>query len=148
MTTLASNKKAFHSYTIEDQVEAGIVLSGHEVKSIRSGQVSLAGSFVSIRNGEAFLKNAYIGKYKHGTNLEGYDENRERKLLLHKSEILKLTQRSKEKGSALIPLEIYSKKKRLKLKIGLGRGKKQFDKRESIKKKELKRKIERTIRTR
>jgi SsrA-binding protein len=148
MPTYANNRKAFHSYSIEDSFEAGLVLSGHEVKSIRFGQVSLDGAYVTIRNFEAFLRNAYIGKYKQASNLDSYDESRERKLLLHKSEILKLMEATKKKGISLIPLEIYTNKNRLKLKVGLGRGKKQFDKRESIKRKETKRKIERIIRQR
>lgn len=147
MPTLASNKKAWHNYSIEGMLEAGIVLAGHEVKSIREGQVSLAGAYVTIRGGEAFLRNAYIGKYKRATNLDGYDENGERKLLLHRQEINRLIGKTKEKGLTLIPLEVYTSKKRIKLKIALAKGKKQYDKRESIKKKELKRKIERTIRT-
>ena len=85
MPTLASNKKAFHNYSIEDTFEAGIVLSGHEVKSIRNGQASLAGAFVSILHGEAYLRNAYIGKYKQASGLESYNESRDRKLLMHKS---------------------------------------------------------------
>jgi len=148
MPTLASNRKAFHTYSIEDQIEAGLVLSGHEVKSIRGGQASLDGAYVTIRNGEAWLRNAYIGKYKQAANLESYDESRERKLLLNKKEIIRLQDKSKEKGLALVPLELYTSKFRIKLKIGLGRGKKQYDKRESIKKKELKRSLDRTIRTR
>jgi SsrA-binding protein len=148
MTTLAQNRKAFHDYSIEDQIEAGLVLSGHEVKSIKGGQASLTGAYVTVRAGEAFLRNAYVGKYKQASNLDGYDENRERKLLLHKKEILKLQSRTKEKGLTLVPLELYTSHRRIKLKIGLGRGKKQFDKRESIKKKELKRSLDRTIRTR
>jgi SsrA-binding protein len=148
MPSLASNRKAFHNYSIEDTIEAGLVLAGHEVKSIRNGQASLAGAFVTIRNGEAWLRNAYIGKYKQASSLEGYDENRERKLLLHKTEINRLTGKTREKGLTLIPLEIYTKKGFIKLKIGLARGKKQYDKRETIKKKEVKRKIERTIRIR
>ncbi|MBI2607301.1 MAG: SsrA-binding protein SmpB [Candidatus Doudnabacteria bacterium] len=148
MPTHASNKEAFYSYSIDDSLEAGLSLLGHEVKSIKSGQVSLKGAYVTIRNGEAFLRNAHIGKYKHATNLEGYNETRERKLLLHKQEIHKLQNQTHEKGTALIPLELYTKKRNIKLKIGIGRGKKQFDKREALKKKEIKRKLERTIRTR
>lgn len=148
MSILAQNKKAYHNYSIEDTTEAGIVLAGHEVKSVRLGQVSLQGAFVTIRGGEAFLRNAYIGKYKQASNLEGYDESRERKLLLHKQEINRLTGKTKERGLTLIPLELYTARKRIKLKIGLARGKKQYDKREAIKKKELKLKIERVIRAR
>lgn len=125
-----------------------MVLAGHEVKSVKAGQASLAGAYVTIRAGEGFLRNAYIGKYKQASNLEGHDESRERKLLLHKKEIERLVIKTKEKGLTLIPLELYGKKGLIKLKVGLAKGKKQFDKRESIKKKELKRNLERTIRSR
>jgi len=148
MTTLAQNRKAFHNYSIEDQIEAGLSLLGHEVKSIRNGQASLDGAYVTIRNGEAYLRNAYIGKYKHGSNLEAYDESRERKLLFNKKEILHLQQKSKEKGLTLVPLQLYTAKHKIKLKVGLGRGKKQYDKRETIKRKETKRKLERALRSR
>ena len=148
MATYAHNRKALHDYSIEGTIEAGLVLLGHEVKSIRAGQVSLAGAYVSIRNGEAWLKQAYIGKYKHASGLEAHDENRDRKLLLNKSEINRLTGTLNEKGTSLVPLEIYTSKNRLKLKIGIGKGKKQYDKRESIKKKETKRSIARAVRSR
>ncbi|OGF03642.1 MAG: SsrA-binding protein [Candidatus Doudnabacteria bacterium RIFCSPLOWO2_12_FULL_49_8] len=148
MPSLANNRKAFHDYSIESTLEAGLVLAGHEVKSIRNGQVSLSGAYVTIRLGEAWLRNAYIGKYKQASGLEGIDESRERKLLLNKHEIIKLQDLLKSKGLTLVPLEIYTSKGRLKLKIGVGRGKKQFDKRESIKKKELKRGLDRKMRTR
>ena len=124
------------------------MLAGHEVKSIKNGQASLAGAFVSILGGEAFLRNAYIGRYKQAANLEHYNESRDRKLLLHKNEILRLTNRLNEKGTTLVPLEIYTKKNRIKIKVGLAKGKKQYDKRESIKSKEIKRNIERTLRSR
>jgi len=146
MPTLASNRKAFHSFSIDQTFEAGLVLLGHEVKSIRDSQVSLNGAYVSIRHGEAFLKNAYIGKYKQAGSLDSHDENRERKLLLNKQEILRLSQALNEKGTTLVPLEIYTHKRLIKLKFALASGKKQFDKRQSIKNKETKRKIERTIR--
>src|SRR3989344_4107889 len=128
MPTYANNRKSSHTYSIEDTLEAGIVLSGHEVKSIRGGQASLDGAYVTIRGGEAYLRNAYIGKYKQAANLEGYDESRERKLLLHKSEIIKLLDQTKGKGLTLIPLELYTSKRRIKLKVGVARGKKQYDK--------------------
>lgn len=147
MPSLAQNKKAFHNYSIEDAFEAGIVLTGQEVKSIKNGQASLAGAFVSILGGEAFLRNAYVGKYKQAANLDSYNESRDRKLLLHKNEILRLVSRLNEKGTTLIPLEIYTKKNRIKVRVAVARGKKQYDKRESIKKKEIKRKIEHSLRT-
>jgi SsrA-binding protein len=148
MPTYANNRKAFHTYSIQDTFEAGLSLAGHEVKSVRGGQVSLEGAYVSIRAGQAYLKNAYIGKYKQASNLEGYDENRERKLLLHKAEILKLVSKLNDKGTTLVPLEIYTSKRRLKLKFALATGKKQYDKRESIKKKETKRRLDRAVRQR
>src|SRR4051812_45917569 len=143
MTTLANNRKAFYNYSIEDHIEAGVVLAGHEVKSIRNGQASLDGAFVTIRNGEAFLRNAYIGKYKQASNLEGIDESRERKLLLNKKEILELQNRTKEKGLTLVPLQLYTTKHKIKLKVGIAKGKKQYDKRDTIKKKETKRNLDR-----
>ncbi len=148
MPTYANNRKAFHNYSVEDTIEAGMVLSGHEVKSIRSGNVSLAGAYVTIRAGEVFLRNAHVGKYSHAGELLGYDEDGERKLLLNKQEIIRLMDRTKEKGLTLIPLEIYTSKRRLKLKIGIAKGKKQYDKRDSIKKREDKRSTDRAIRQR
>lgn len=146
MPTLANNRKAFHDYSIEETIEAGLVLAGHEVKSAKTGQASLNGAYVTIRAGEGFLRNAYIGRYKQATGLESYDESHERKLLMHKNEITRLTSKAKEKGLTLVPLELYTSKGLIKLKIGVAKGKKQFDKRETIKKKELKRTIDRTIR--
>lgn len=147
MPTLASNRKALHSYTILETYEAGLVLSGHEVKSVRAGQASLNGAYVSIRGGEAYLRNAYIGKYKQAGKLDGHDESRERKLLLHKQEIIKLTNLLNQKGTTLVPLEIYTSNGKLKLKFAHATGKKQFDKRESIKKKETKRQLSRAVRS-
>lgn len=146
MSSLAQNRKAFHDYSIESTLEAGLVLAGHEVKSIKGGNTSLAGAYVTIRAGEAYLRNAHIGRYKQASNLEGYDETRERKLLLHKNEIIRLLDQTKGKGLTLVPLELYTSKRRIKLKIGVARGKKQFDKRESIKKKEMRRRIQRETR--
>ena len=148
MPTFASNRKASHNYSIEDEIEAGLVLAGHEVKSIRNGQASLDGAYVTIRNTEAWLRNAYIGKYKHGSNLDNHDESRERKLLLNKKEILQLQQKTKQQGLTLVPLQLYTSKRIIKLKVGLGRGKKKFDKRETIKNKELKRTLDRKLRSR
>ena len=148
MPTLANNRKAFHDYSIEDTLEAGLVLSGHEVKSAKTGQATLTGAYVTIRAGEAFLRNAYIGRYKQAAGLETHDESRERKLLLRKQEIVRLQDQSKEKGLTLVPLELYTKKGLIKLKIGVARGKKQFDKRDTIKRKETKRKLDRALRSR
>ena len=147
MPTYASNRKAFHDYSIEDSVEAGLVLAGHEVKSAKTGQATLTGAYVTIRAGQAYLRNAYIGRYKQAAGLEGIDESRERKLLLHKNEIQRLQNQTKDKGLTLVPLELYTHKGLIKLKIGVAKGKKQFDKRESIKKKESKRSTDRLIRS-
>jgi SsrA-binding protein len=127
-------------------MEAGLVLEGPEVKSIRNGQVSLNGAYVSIQGGQAWLKNAFVAKYKNSPKQELYNESRDRKLLLHKDQIAKLSNRLDEKGTAIVPLEIYTSKRRIKVRIAVAKGKKQFDKRATIKSKETKRKIERTLR--
>ncbi len=123
-------------------------MEGPEVKSARNGQVSLSGAYVTIKGGEAYLKNAFIAKYKNAPQQELYNEYRDRKLLLHKDQISKLAHRLDEKGTAIVPLEIYTSKRRIKVKIAVGKGKKQFDKRATIKEKESKRKIDRTLRQR
>jgi SsrA-binding protein len=146
MPSYTYNRKALFGYSIDDSVEAGISLFGHEVKSVRSGNVNLSGAYVTIRNNEAFLRNAHIGKYKHAGELLGYDENRERKLLLKKQEIFRLQDRAGEKGVSLIPLELYTSKKRIKLKIAIAKGKQQQDKRDSIRKREVKRTLDRAVR--
>jgi SsrA-binding protein len=148
MPSYANNKKAFHTYSIGETFEAGLVLSGAEVKSIRNGQASLTGAYVSVRNGEAYLKNAFVARYKNSPTRDDYNESKDRKLLLHKSQILKLAHSLDEKGTAIVPLEIYTSKRRLKLKIAIAKGKKQYDKRESIKKKESRRSIDRAVRSR
>ncbi len=137
----ASNKKAFFDYHVLDKFEAGIHLLGHEVKAVRQGKVSLFGSHVSIRNGEAFLLNCEIAPYQPKNTSSEYDRSRDRKLLLHKKEIAKLAVKSEEKGITLIPLRIYQKKGLLKLEIGVCRGKKKWDKRETIKKRDAERRI-------
>lgn len=148
MPSYANNKKAFHDYSIGETLEAGLVLSGPEVKSVRNSQVSLNGSYISVRGGEAYLKNAFIAKYKNAANLEIYNENRDRKLLLHKQQIGKLAAELDKKGTVIVPLEIYTSNRRIKLKIAIATGKKQYDKRASIKKKEDKRSADRAIKTR
>lgn len=127
-------------------MEAGLILTGPEVKSVRNGQVSLNGAFVTIHKGEAFIRNMFIAKYKNSSNQEGYNENGERKILLNKAEIDKLSHELHTKGTAIVPLEIYTRKRLIKLKIAVGKGKKQFDKRDAIKKKENKRSVDRAIR--
>ncbi|MBQ4583786.1 MAG: SsrA-binding protein SmpB [Bacilli bacterium] len=132
------NKKAYFDYEILKEIEAGISLIGTEVKSVRKGSVDLKDSFVNIKNNEAFVINMYIAKYEEG-NRFNHDERRTRKLLLHKKEIVKLREQKALEGISLIPLKIYFKNGKVKLLIGIGKGKKLHDKREALKKKALER---------
>ncbi|MBI4050344.1 MAG: SsrA-binding protein SmpB [Candidatus Doudnabacteria bacterium] len=146
MTVLAKNKEAYFNYAILEELEAGIVLSGHEVKSVKRGDVSLKGAHVIIKSSEAFLVNAHIAPYKYAGELPGYDPTRSRKLLLNKKEISGLIGRAKEQGMAVVPLELKTAHGLVKVKLGIGRGKKKYDKRETIKRREDERKIARAIR--
>lgn len=139
---LLSHKQARFDYTVGDTYQAGLVLSGAEVKSLRNQSGSLKGSFVKILGGEAFLLNAQISPYKFARQ-EDYDPKRTRKLLLRRKEITKLQILSEQKGITLVPLSIELIGQKIKLKIGVGRGKKQFEKRSELKKRVLKREIER-----
>jgi SsrA-binding protein len=132
---IASNKKAFHDYFIDDVYEAGLVLTGTEVKSLRLGNVNLKESFCRIKGGEVFINNMNISPYEQGSR-ENPDPTRVRKLLLHRSEIDKLIRKVDEKGLTLIATKIYFKDSRVKIEIGLGKGKKLHDKRETLKQKE------------
>ncbi len=132
------NKKASFNYYILDEIEAGIVLTGTEVKSVRKGSVDLKDSYIRIKNNEVFIINMYIAKYEEG-NIFNHDERKERKLLLHKKEIKKLKIENDIDGNSLIPLKVYFNKNKVKVLIGICRGKKNYDKRESIKEKDLKR---------
>ena len=132
------NKKAYFDYEITKELEAGIVLVGTEIKSVRKGSVDLKDSFVTIKNNEAFVLNIYIAKYDEG-NIFNHDERRTRKLLLHKTEIKRLKEAKEQEGISIIPLKMYLKKDKAKLLIGIGKGKKLYDKRESIKKRDLER---------
>lgn len=147
MKIVAQNRKAFHDYQFEEQFEAGMVLTGTEVKSLRDGKANLKDSYVIVKNGEAFLLNCHISPYSHG-NIMNHDPLRTRKLLLHAREIEKLQGKASQKGYSLIPLKIYFKGGRAKVEIGIGRGKRQYEKRESIKKREADREIERAMKTR
>lgn len=133
---IASNKKALHEYFVLQKMEAGIALTGTEVKSLREGAVNLKDSYVSFERGEAFLSGAHISPYAHG-NRENHDPERTRKLLLHRREIEKLRSQVMEKGLTIVPLRLYFKGGRVKAEIAVVRGKKLFDKRESEKKREL-----------
>jgi len=132
---VTDNRKARHEFEILETYEAGMVLTGSEVKSLRAGRANLKDSFARIARGEMFLLNAHISPYA-AANRFGHEPERERKLLLHRSEIDKLTGRVQERGLTLIPLKIYFKNGRAKVLLGLGRGKKAYDKRESIKKRD------------
>ena len=126
------NKKAYFDYYILEEIEAGIALLGTEIKSIRKGSVDLKDTFVNIKNNEAYLLNMYIAKYEEG-NIFNHDERRTRKLLLHKKEILKLKEKTKQEGLTIIPLKLYFKKDKVKVLIGICKGKKLYDKRASLK---------------
>ena len=139
---VATNKKAWHNYTIESEFEAGIVLAGTEVKSIRQGGVSFQDAYADIKNGEIFLRQLHISPYKYAY-YSNHEALRTRKLLLHRYEIKKLLTKIKERGYTLVPLKIYFRNDKIKILIGLCRGKKLYDKRESIKQKDIKREMDR-----
>ncbi len=143
MTVLIHNKKAGFNYHITEKMEAGLILTGQEVKSLRGKKGSLFGSYVSIKNGECYLLGCNISPYQPKNTPSSYNSKRQRKLLLKKKEIGYLTGKTKEKGIALIPIKIYTKKNLIKLEFGVAKGKKKHDKRESIKKREIERDIRR-----
>ncbi|MCR4581100.1 MAG: SsrA-binding protein SmpB [Bacilli bacterium] len=130
------NRKAYFDYFILREIEAGIVLTGTEIKSIRKGSVNLRDTYARIKNNEMYIINMFISKYDDG-NLFNHDERRQRKLLLHKKEILKLSQEVKEQGLTIIPLKLYFKDNHAKILLGLCKGKKLYDKRETIKQRDL-----------
>ena len=138
------NKKATFDYNIEETFETGIVLKGTEIKSIREGKANLKDSYAVIKNGEVFLLNMHISAYENG-NIFNHQETRTRKLLLHKKEILKLRDKVEISGYTLIPIKLYFKGNKAKILLGLGKGKKTFDKRESLKEKDIKRDIEKAL---
>jgi SsrA-binding protein len=144
---LAQNKKAFHDYFIEETYEAGIVLTGTEIKSIRLGRANLKDAFARIEKGEVFLHNMHISPYAQG-NRFNHDPERTRKLLLHRSEINKLIGATREKGYSLIPIKLYLRNGFCKVELALAKGKKNYDKRESIAKRDAAREIERAFRAR
>ena len=146
-TAVATNRKARHDYFIEETIEAGMALQGTEVKSLRLGLANLTDSYVLVRNEEAYLFNANISPYPHG-NIMNHEPLRTRKLLLHKEEIRKLLGKMTQKGYALVPLKIYFVRGKAKVLIGLVKGKKAHDKRDTIKDKESKRELERVVKER
>jgi SsrA-binding protein len=143
---VTTNRKAYHNYFIQETFEAGIALLGTEVKSLRGGKANLKDSYAIIKDGEAFLLNCHISPYSHG-NIQNHDPLRTRKLLLHKREIEKLWGNITQKGLTVIPLKIYFKKGKAKVELGLARGKRQYEKRSTIKEKEAKREIERHLKS-
>ncbi len=140
------NRRANYDYEILETLEAGLVLKGYEVKSIKSSKISLKGSYVTIKDNEAYLINAHISPYQPPNTPKNYDPMRSRKLLLHKNQIKSLIGKLKQKGLTLVPIKIYTKRGIIKLEFGVGRGKREIDKREKIKQRETKRKIERAMR--
>jgi SsrA-binding protein len=143
---IASNRRAYHEYAFVDKIEAGVVLTGTEVKSMRAGGCSLGDGFVRLRGGEAWLVNVHIPPYDRGTFFSQHEPKRDRKLLLHSLEIKRLVGTIQEKGLTLIPLRAYFKRGNVKVELGLGRGKKTHDKRQAIKEREVRREIERVAR--
>ena len=135
-----NNKKAYYDYQILDTIEAGLVLSGTEIKSIRDGRANLKDSYAIVKNGEVFILNMHISHYKEG-NIFNHDETRTRKLLLNKKEIFKLRDTVVLNGNTLVPLKIYFKNNRAKLLLGITKGKKNYDKRESIKQRDVNREL-------
>ncbi len=147
-TYIAKNRKAFHDYFVEDRIEAGIELTGTEVCSLRENSAQLRDCFIVIRRGEAWLNGVHISPYSHGS-IFNVDPERRRRLLLHKKEILKLQQQADRKGYSLIPLSMYfNPKGRVKVEVGVCRGKKEYDKRASIKERDTKREIDRALKSR
>ena len=144
---LATNRKAYHDYHIEETYETGIALTGTEIKSVRAGSVNLRDAYAQVKNGELWLMNVHIAPYEPASR-QNVDPYRDRKLLMHRKEILRLFGRVQEKGFTLVPLRMYLKKNRAKLEIGLARGKRQYDKREAISKRDAAREMERAVKTR
>lgn len=141
---VAQNRKARHDYTVIDTVEAGISLQGTEIKSIRNNRINLKDGFVRFRNGEAFLFNVHISPYDQG-NLFNHEPRRSRKLLMHKKQIVKLHEESQKKGMTVIPLKVYIKNGYAKVLVGLAKGKREHDKRETLKRKDQEREIQRAL---
>lgn len=144
---LATNRKAYHDYSIDETYETGIALTGTEIKSVRAGSVNLRDAYAQVRNGELWMMNVHIAPYEPASR-QNVDPYRDRKLLMHRKEILRLFGKVQEKGLTLVPLKMYLKKNRAKVEIGLARGKKQYDKREAIGKRDATREMERAVKER
>jgi SsrA-binding protein len=141
MKIVAKNKRATFDYDIQEKTEAGIVLTGQEVKSVRIGNADLKGAYVSFSSGKPVLKNATIQPYKYASNLKDYDPGRDRALLLHQKEIDRLVGSSQEKGISVLPLEMHAGRT-IKVLIGVGRGRKKYDKRQKIKERDVERRLQ------
>lgn len=143
--SIVTNRKAFYEYHVLEEFEAGIVLLGSEVKSIRMGNVTLTDSFIYLKSGEVWIKNFKVARYKQTHLSEKHEENREKKLLLTKVQISKISRLMEDKGTTCVPLSVFGKNNKLKVKIGVVKGKKLYDKRESIKSRDIKREIQRGL---
>lgn len=148
MKIYAKNKKGLYDYEVLEKFEAGLVLHGNEVKSIRSGNVSMKGSYVSLKDGELYLVNMHVSQYQYAAANKNHDPERRRKLLMHNREIQSLIGKMKQKGLTLIPISLYNKNRRIKLEFALARGKKKHDKRETIKKRDSDRRLKQLMRQR
>lgn len=145
MPTYAINKRARYDYEILETFEAGIQLSGPEVKSARGGHINLKGSYVTFRSIEAFLTNAHISHYRYASSSQAHDPTRPRKILLHQKQIQYLRGKSEEKGLTIVPLSIYTKGRHIKVEVGVAKGKKKYDKREAVKRREVERDMKRIM---
>lgn len=143
--SIVNNRKAYFEYHILEEFEAGIVLLGSEVKSIRMGNVTLADSFIYLKSGEVWIKNFKVARYKQTHISEKHEENREKKLLLTKNQIIKISRMMEDKGVTCVPLQVFIKNNKLKVKVGVVKGKKLYDKRQSIKERDVKREMQRGL---
>ena len=144
---IATNRKAYHNYLIQDSIEAGIVLTGTEIKSVRAARVSLSDAYVRPESGELWLQNAHIARYEAGSYMS-HEPKRPRKLLLHRDQIDNLVSKAQERGLTLVPLKLYIKNSLAKVEVGLGKGKKLYDKREAIARRDVEREIGRMVKKR
>ncbi len=142
---VASNRKAYHDYFIDETWEAGLVLTGTEIKSVRDGRVNLRDAFARVENGEAWLWNAHISAYDHAGKYFNHTPTRSRKLLMHKDEIRRMAYKTQAKGLTLVPLRVYLKRGKAKVEVGLARGKKLYDKRDALAEREANREIDRAM---
>ena len=143
--SIVNNRKAYFEYHILEEFEAGIVLLGSEVKSIRMGNVTLTDSFIYLKSGEVWIKNFKVARYKQTHLSEKHDDNREKKLLLTKIQIVKISRMMEDKGITCVPLQVFTKNNKLKVKVGVVKGKKLYDKRQSIKERDIKREMQRGL---